>query len=127
MRVHGHLRFANDPDVLVDRDPANMQVVAHVFSKIGARGEEIDRVGVRPRQRIFWQHLDGGLEVFTSLDGIDSEKALASRIGYPDEELQVTVICRDLLMKAKRLASNDPERGANAQVDRDDLDTLGQF
>ncbi len=80
--------------------------------------EHLSRVGnVR---KVRWEDV----ELFSCMPGLNSTSVLTGSVTIPLGRVQVPVMSRDHLLLAKRFASTASNRGAKAEVDREDLTAL---
>lgn len=121
VRKHGHMRFTDDLDIVVDRDAANLAVVARALTSVGARGDLVDCGNTGPRKKITYDHFDGGIEILTSVDGICDDEVFLNRVYELDGPVPVPVISRDLLIRSKQIAVADEARRDKCDVDAADL------
>jgi hypothetical protein len=124
VRTHGHMRFTDDLDIVVDRDATNLAVVAKALNSVGARGGLVDCENMGPRKKIVYDHFDGGIEIFTSVDGICDDEVFENRVAELDGQVPVPVISRDLLIRSKQVAVADEVRRDKCDVDESDLEAL---
>ncbi len=121
LAVHGVPRATGDLDILIDRDPSNVERVWAALGKFGAPIEEMGirrrdleapgivvQVGLPPRR----------IDLVTAITGVEFKEAWHSRESHRVGDLGVPFLGRAALVKNKRAAGR--------LKDLADLEALGE-
>lgn len=120
MGFYGYVRATGDFDLWVMVSPGNSQKVYKTLEQFGAPLSEIDektfsnegvvfQIGIAPRR----------IDIVTHLDGVDFEKAYASKKIIEIDGLQIPVISKQDLITNKKSTGRDKDR-----VDADELEKI---
>ena len=112
LAFHGRPRYTGDFDVFVAHDPENanklMEVIREFgFGNIGIEQEDflqedyVIQLGMVPNR----------IDLLTGISGVTFEEAWQSRETGDISGVQVFLISRELLIKNKRAANRDKDRG----------------
>ena len=112
LAFHGRPRYTGDFDVFVAHDPDNANKLMEVirdfgFGNVGIEQEDFLRedyviqLGVVPNR----------IDLLTGISGVTFEEAWQTRVTGNISGVEVFLISRDLLIKNKRAAGRDKDRG----------------
>ncbi len=112
LAFHGRPRYTGGFDVFVARDPENANKLMDVIHEFG-----FGNIGIE--QRDFLQEdyviqlgvVPNRIDLLTGISGVTFEEAWQSRETGNISGVQVFLISRDLLIKNKRAADRDKDRG----------------
>lgn len=107
VRFHGHLRFADDLDVVVDNSKENAQrVYDAVTGIIGRQPFAVDDL-YRPKQKLRPRYYC--LDILTSLHGIDFDEAYRKRVTVAVSGTPVHIISKLHLILSKKVTGREKD------------------
>jgi hypothetical protein len=103
LAFHGHPRLTGDIDVLIRREPSNIQRLLNALEQFGfgsinlisddfLQGEQVIQLGRPPRR----------IDLLTWIDGVSFEEAWADRVVAEFPEVRMNLVGRACLLKNKR-------------------------
>lgn len=112
LAFHGRPRYTGDLDLFVERAPDNASKLMAVITEFGFGGMGIERedflqenyviqLGVAPNR----------IDLLTGISGVTFAEAWTSRNTGKISGIEAPIISRELLIKNKRAANRDKDRG----------------
>ena len=117
LAVHGRPRYTGDLDILVRSTRENARILVDLLNQFGfgqSGFEEFDFL--KPEQLIHLGRAPTRIDLLTSISGVSSDEAFASKVSAELDGIRVFVLGKDALIRNKR-AVGRPQ-------DLADLDTL---
>ena len=117
LALHGRPRYTGDLDILVRSTPENARILVDILNEFGfgpSGFEEPDFL--KPEQLIQLGGVATRIDLLTSISGVSSEEAFASKVSTELDGIPVFLLGKDALIRNKRAVGR-------AQ-DLADLDTL---
>lgn len=117
VRFHGHLRFANDLDVVVDNSRENARRVYDAVTKIiGPQPFTVDDL-CKPGQKLTPRYYC--LDILTSLDGIGFDEAYREKVTVAVSGIPFTIISKLHLIYSKKTAQRGKDLEDIRALERD--------
>ena len=117
LALHGRPRYTGDIDILVRSTSENARLLVDILNEFGfAQSGFKEPDFLKPGQLIQLGHAPTRIDLLTSITGVSSEEAFASRVSAELDGIRVFVLGKDALVRNKR-AVGRPQ-------DLADIDTL---
>jgi len=112
LAFHGRPRYTGDFDVFVAHDPENANKLMEVIREFGFGNTGIEQADFSQEDYVIQLGMvPNRIDVLTGISGVTFEEAWQSRETGDISGVQVFLISRDLLIKNKRAANRDKDRG----------------
>jgi len=103
LALHGRPRYTGDLDILVRSTPENARVLVDILNELGfaasgfkesdfLKAEQLIRLGRSPTR----------IDLLTSISGVSSEEAFATKVSAELDGISVFVLAKDALIRNKR-------------------------
>lgn len=117
LALHGRPRYTGDLDILVRSTSENARLLVDILNEFGfAQSGFKEPDFLKPGQLIQLGHAPTRIDLLTSITGVSSEEAFASKVSALLDGIRVFVLGKDALVRNKR-AVGRPQ-------DLADIDTL---
>jgi predicted nucleotidyltransferase len=112
LAFHGRPRYTGDLDLFVARDADNAAKLMEVIDAFGFGNTGIEREDfLQENYVIQLGQVPNRIDILTGISGVNFEEAWHSRRKGSIADIEVFVISRELLIKNKRVANRDKDRG----------------
>jgi hypothetical protein len=112
LAFHGRPRYTGDFDVFVAHDPENASKLMEVIREFGFGNTGIEQADFLQEDYVIQLGMvPNRIDVLTGISGVTFEEAWQSRETGDISGVQVFLLSRDLLIKNKRAANRDKDRG----------------
>jgi hypothetical protein len=112
LAFHGRPRYTGDFDVFVAHDPENASKLMEVIHEFGFGNTGIEQADFLQEDYVIQLGMvPNRIDVLTGISGVTFEEAWQSRETGQISSVQVFLLSRDLLIKNKRAANRDKDRG----------------
>ena len=112
LAFHGRPRYTGDCDVFVAHDPENAAKLMEVIREFGFGNTGIEQEDFLQEDYVIQLGMaPNRIDLLTGISGVTFEEAWQSRETGDISGVQVFLISRDLLIKNKRAANRDKDRG----------------
>jgi hypothetical protein len=101
LAFHGRPRYTGDLDILLKPSPENAEKAAAVLSEFGF-GDFKPSDFTEPEQMIQLGRVPNRIDLLTSITGVATDEAFASKISTELSGLPVFMLSKDLLIQNKR-------------------------
>ena len=118
LALHGRPRYTGDLDILVGSTPANARMLIDVLNQFGFAASGFKESDfLEAGQLIQLGRAPTRIDLLTSISGVTSEEAFATKISAKLDEIPVFILAREALIRNKRAAGRPQDLA--------DLDVLG--
>ena len=118
LALHGRPRYTGDLDILVGSTPANARMLIDVLNEFGFAASGFKESDfLEAGQLIQLGRAPTRIDLLTSISGVTSEEAFATKISAKLDEIPVFILAREALIRNKRAAGRPQDLA--------DLDVLG--
>jgi len=101
--LHGRPRYTGDLDILVRSTPENARMLVHILNEFGfaasgfkesdfLKAEQLIQLGCAPTR----------IDLLTSISGVSSEEAFATKVSAELDGISVFVLAKEALIRNKR-------------------------
>ena len=112
LAFHGRPRYTGDLDIFVACDSDNAVRLMEVIDAFGFGNTGIERGDFSQENYVIQLgQVPNRIDILTGISGVNFEEAWKSRRKGSIEDIEVFVISRELLIKNKRAANRDKDRG----------------
>ena len=116
LAFHGRPRYTGDLDILVRPTPGNARMVADVLSQFGFAESGLKETDFTELEQIIQLgRVPNRIDLLTSISGVTTDEAFASKVAAILDGIQVFILGRDTLIRNKR-AVGRPQDLADLQT-----------
>ncbi|HEU5247284.1 MAG TPA: hypothetical protein VFU09_09365 [Candidatus Udaeobacter sp.] len=103
LALHGRPRYTGDLDILVRSTPENARLLVGILNEFGfAQSGFKEADFLQPQQLIQLGHAPTRIDLLTSISGVGSDEAFASKVSAELDGIPVFVLGKDALVRNKR-------------------------
>lgn len=103
LAFYGPPRYTGDLDILVKSTPKNARILVDLLNQFGfAESAFKESDFLEPGQLIQLGRVPGRIDLLTSITGVDSDEAFASKIQAELDGIPVFILSKDALIRNKR-------------------------
>jgi|SRR5919112_1840916 predicted nucleotidyltransferase len=119
LAAHGLPRATGDMDVWVRNSRENAHRVMSALSKFGAPVSELSEDDFTSADMILQLGVEPcRIDLLTGIDGVEFDEAWGNKVGVTVDGLEVYVLSREDLIKNKRAAGREKDRGDVAWLEK---------
>lgn len=119
LAAHGLPRATGDIDIWVGNSHENARRVMSALSKFGAPTSELSEDDFTSADTIVQFGVEPcRIDLLTGIDGVEFEEAWANKVVVTVDSLEIHVLSREDLIKNKRAAGREKDRGDVAWLER---------
>lgn len=119
LAAHGLPRATGDIDIWVRNSLENARRVMSALSKFGAPMSELSDDDFTSADRVVQFGVEPcRIDLLTGIDGVEFEEAWENKVGVMVDGLEIHVLSRDDLLKNKRAAGREKDRGDIAWLEK---------
>jgi hypothetical protein len=116
LALHGRPRYTGDLDILVRSTPENARLLVDILNAFGFADSGFkERDFLKARQLIQLGRAPTRIDLLTSISGVSSEEAFATKVLAELDGIPVSILGRDALIRNKR-AVGRPQDLADVDV-----------
>jgi len=103
LALHGQPRYTGDLDILVRSTPDNARLLVDILNEFGfAQAEFKESDFLKPGQLIQLGRAPTGIDLLTSISGVGSDEAFATKVSAELDGIPVFILGKDALVRNKR-------------------------
>jgi predicted nucleotidyltransferase len=119
LAAHGLPRATGDIDIWVRNSRENARRVMSALAKFGAPTSELSEGDFISADMIIQFGVEPcRIDLLTGIDGVEFEEAWANKVGVTVDGLEIHVLSREDLIKNKRAAGREKDRGDVAWLEK---------
>ena len=119
LAAHGLPRATGDIDIWVSNSRENARGVMSALAKFGAPVSELSEDDFTAADRIVQFGVEPcRIDLLTGIDGVEFKEAWENKVGVTVDGLEIYVLSRDDLLKNKRAAGREKDRGDIAWLEK---------